>query len=65
MIEVISIARIQREATAAAKRYTNINDACPYDFASDAGKAFKAAFIEERKQIEAAAGIQAYLKAAV
>lgn len=51
--EIISLSRIEREAKAAAKKYSNINDACPHPFQSAAGKAFKVAFTEARKEIEA------------
>ena len=51
--EIISLSRIEREAKAAAKKYSNINDACPHPFQSAAGKAFKVALTEARKEIEA------------
>lgn len=46
---IIPIERIEREATEAAKRYSDINDACPYPFHSDAAHTFKAFFDEARK----------------
>lgn len=45
---IISLDRIAREALEAAKRYDDVNDACPYPFGSDAGHAFKAAFLTAR-----------------
>lgn len=50
--EIISIARIEREAKAAAAQYSDINAACPYPFASEAGKAFKAVFLAARTEID-------------
>lgn len=41
---IIPIERIKREATEAAKRYSDINDACPYPWDTDAAHAFKAFF---------------------
>ena len=48
MDEVISIERIQREAKAAAARYSDLNAACPYRFGSDAAHAFCAEFNQAR-----------------
>lgn len=45
---IISLDRIAREAIAAAKQYDDVNAACPYPFGSDAGHAFKAAFVTAR-----------------
>lgn len=50
--EIISRSRIEREAIAAAKTYSDINAACPYPFRSEAGKAFKDEFIKARMAIE-------------
>lgn len=50
--QIKPIATIQREAKAAALKYSDINDACPYPFGSDAAHAFKAAFNAERAAIE-------------
>lgn len=60
--EIISLNRIEREAKAAAKQYSDINDACPYPFASAAGKAFKAAFAAARAAIDAQASTAAAAK---
>jgi hypothetical protein len=46
---IIPIAQIEREAAEAAKRFDDINDACPYPFDSDAGRAFKVAFTAARQ----------------
>jgi hypothetical protein len=51
--EFASLGRIEREAKTAAKTYSDVNDACPYPFSSDAGKAFKAAFLKAREAIDA------------
>lgn len=45
---VISLARIRREAEAAALKHADVNDACPYPFGSDAGHAFKQIFMAAR-----------------
>lgn len=50
---VIEIERLRAEAQDAATRYSNVNDACPYPFHSDAGHAFSAFFQEARACIEA------------
>jgi hypothetical protein len=57
--EVISVARIEREAKAAAFAYVSLAAACPYPFASDAGQRFKAAYrlaLVETRPVPAAAG---------
>lgn len=43
-----SIASIEARAKAAAKVYSDINDACPYPFGTDAAHHFKAAFFAAR-----------------
>jgi len=43
-----SIEQIEREARAAAKQYTNLDEACPYSFYTEAGRTFKRAFQQER-----------------
>jgi hypothetical protein len=48
-----SIASIEALAKAAALVYSDIKDACPYPFGSDAAHHFKAAFSYEREVIEA------------
>jgi hypothetical protein len=56
--EVISVARIEREAKAAAFAYVSLTAACPYPFASDAGRRFKAAYrlaLVETRPVPAAA----------
>lgn len=42
------IETIQQEAQAAAQRFTDVNEACPYPFSTDEGWAFRAAFIAAR-----------------
>ncbi|KQM68799.1 hypothetical protein [Xylophilus sp. Leaf220] len=53
MDEVIPLARIQREAQAAATRYSDLNAACPYPFGSDAAHAFCAEFNQARADVAA------------
>lgn len=48
---IISLARIEQEAKAAAKTYDNVNDACPYPFSTKAGREFKAAFERARTAV--------------
>lgn len=45
---IVSIERIKAEAQRAAQQFTDVNDACPYPFYSDAGRAFKAEFTKQR-----------------
>ena len=54
MDELVSMERIEREATAAAARYSDVNDACPYRFGSDAAHAFCAVFNQARADAVAA-----------
>ena len=42
---IISIERIQEQAFKAARQYTNVNDACPYPFGTEAGRVFKEHFV--------------------
>ena len=37
---IVPIDRLQTEATAAARQYADVNDACPYPFSSAAGQLF-------------------------
>ena len=39
---------IENEARSKARTYSDINDCCPYPFQSKEGRAFSAAFQEER-----------------
>jgi hypothetical protein len=52
MQEIIAIERIEREARAAAVRYADLFDACPYPFHTDAGRAFRLCFLRARVEIE-------------
>lgn len=45
---IISIERVQREAQAAAQRFSDVNAACPYPFTTEAGRVFKQAFVAAR-----------------
>ena len=49
---------IEREAREAAKQYSNVNDACPYPFHTEAGQIFHAEF----NAIRAARGAAPELK---
>lgn len=49
---IISIERIKQQAQEAAKRYSDINDACPYPWTWDAAHHFKAEFRAARAAIE-------------
>ena len=51
--QIKPIAVIKAEAERAAQVYSDVNDACPYPFFSDAGHAFKAAFCAARAALEA------------
>lgn len=51
---IVSRERVEREARAAARTYNNVNDACPYPFATDAGHYFAAEFKRARAVINAA-----------
>lgn len=51
MEPIIPIARIEREAIAAAQQHACINAACPYPFGSAAGRLFKQLFLLEQKNI--------------
>ena len=48
---IIPIARVEHEARQAARQYSCINAACPYPFASDAGKLFKQIFLQARQNL--------------
>jgi hypothetical protein len=51
MATVIPIERLEREAADAALRFSNVNDACPYPWHSDAAHLFKAFFVQARQQL--------------
>ena len=51
---IISRERLEREARAAAKTYSDINDACPYPFGTDAAHIFAAEFKRARAVINLA-----------
>lgn len=53
MEQVIPLERIEREARAAALKYSNVNAACPYPFFSDAGHAFQQYFKLARAEEQA------------
>lgn len=46
--QVESLEKIESEARAAARNFTDVNSACPYSFYSPQGQAFKKAFTAER-----------------
>jgi hypothetical protein len=45
---IVSRARIEREATAAAQKFSDVNTACPYPFDTEAGRMFKEEFNKAR-----------------
>lgn len=47
-----SIERVQLEARGAARCYSDVNDACPYPFASRLGRIFRHAFLTERELLQ-------------
>lgn len=53
MEQIIPLERVEREARAAARRYSTLNDACPYPFGSDAGHAFSQFFKLARAEEQA------------
>ena len=44
IMQILSIAKIDAEATEAAKTYSNVNDCCPYPFDTGAGRIYRLAF---------------------
>lgn len=50
---IVSRASVEAKARAAAKTYDNVNDACPYPFATQAGQLFSAEFKRERAAMDA------------
>lgn len=50
---VISIEQIEREAQLAAQHYANVNDACPYPFATEAGRIYKQSFEQAKAELKA------------
>lgn len=50
---IISRERIESQARSAARMYSNVNDACPYPWATDAARLFKAEFSRARIELEA------------
>lgn len=53
MDHIMSIERIRQEARAAAQRFADINDACPYPFATEAGRIFREEFAAVRTALGA------------
>lgn len=51
---IISRERLERDARAAAKTYSDINDACPYPFGTDAARIFADEFKRARAVINLA-----------
>lgn len=46
--------QVQREARDAAAHYSDVNDACPYPFDSEAGRVFRSEFMAMRASLGAA-----------
>lgn len=55
---IISRERVQAEARAAAQKYSDVNDACPYPFGSEAGRVFRETFLAMRASLGSAAELQ-------
>ena len=49
---IYSIAKIEAEAVAAAKKTSNVNDCCPYPFDSAAGYVYRTAFEAACKHVD-------------
>jgi len=49
---IVSLDIIKTQAREAAAKFTDVNDACPYPFASAAGRAFKEEFNWVRSVLE-------------
>lgn len=47
---VVSKETIEREAAEAARKGQSLNDSCPYPFRSDAGRYFKACYLQALHQ---------------
>lgn len=45
---IISIDKVRREAREAAQHYSDVNDACPYPFCTEAGRVFRSEFNTHR-----------------
>jgi hypothetical protein len=50
-VNIVSLSRIEREATLAAQLHVDVNYACPYPFHTGAGCAFRTAFLAERNRL--------------
>lgn len=50
---IVSLDRIKCEAVLAASKVADVNHACPYPFTTEAGRVFKAYFMEARKHQQA------------
>lgn len=51
-MHIISIAEIEREARSASKKYSNVNDCCPYPFDTDAGRTYRNTFEAACKHVD-------------
>ena len=51
-MSIYSIAKIEAEAIAGAKKSSNVNDVCPYPFATTAGYIFRKTFEAAIKEAE-------------
>lgn len=51
-MQILSIAKIDAEATAAAVLHSNVNDCCPYPFDTTAGRVYRLAFEAALKEAE-------------
>lgn len=44
LMQILSIALVEAEATEAALKHSNVNDCCPYPFDTAAGRVYRLAF---------------------
>lgn len=51
-MQILSIAKIEAEARAAAVLHSNVNNCCPYPFDTTAGRIYRLAFEAAIKQAE-------------
>lgn len=51
-MSIYSIAKIEAEAIAGAKKSSNVNDVCPYPFDTTAGYIYRTTFEAARKPVD-------------
>lgn len=58
MDPIVPIDKIKQEARAAAARYEDVNDACPYPFGTEAGRIFRDEFATMRAAMGMTQGLK-------